>query len=258
MMYRNLFSCRDRVAVVTGGAGLIGKEVVKALHEFGVAMVYLADINKEKADEVIRGTGIKYIYLDITEEDSIREMIKNIINDNGKIDILVNSAYPRTQDWGLYFEKVSLYSWKININNHMGGYFLCCQLIAEQMKQQRGGSIVNFASIYGVVAPDFSIYEGTEMTMPVAYSAIKGGIISLTRYIATYYGKYNVRANSISPGGIFDNQPSIFVENYCKKTPLRRMGSPDDIVGAVIYLASDASLYVTGQNLIVDGGWTAW
>jgi NAD(P)-dependent dehydrogenase (short-subunit alcohol dehydrogenase family) len=126
------------------------------------------------------------------------------------------------------------------------------------MAKQRGGAIINLASIYGNVAPDFSIYEGTEMTMPVAYSAIKGGIIALTRYIATYYAHYNVRANTVSPGGIFDHQKPSFVERYSKKTPLGRMARPEEIVGAVVYLASDASSYVTGHDLIVDGGWTAW
>jgi NAD(P)-dependent dehydrogenase (short-subunit alcohol dehydrogenase family) len=145
----------------------------------------------------------------------------------------------------------------MNVNSHLGGHFLCCQKVAEQMKLQGSGSIINFASIYGVVAPDFSIYEGTTMTMPVAYSAIKGGIIALSKYLATYYAKDNIRVNCVSPGGVFDNQADNFVEKYLAKTPLGRMGTPKDMVGAVLYLASDASLYVTGFNLIVDGGWTA-
>jgi NAD(P)-dependent dehydrogenase (short-subunit alcohol dehydrogenase family) len=126
------------------------------------------------------------------------------------------------------------------------------------MRRQGGGVIINLASIYGVSAPDFSIYEGTEMTMPVAYSAIKAGIIALTKYIATYYGRYNVRANTISPGGIFDNQPKSFVEKYSGKTPLGRMGTPKEVASVVIFLASDGSSYITGQNLLVDGGWTVW
>jgi len=254
-MYNNLFSCKNKIAVVTGGSGLIGKEIVRALYGFG-AVVYIADINREKVD--IKDTRVKYVYLDITSESSVQEAIADIIQNDGRIDILVNSAYPRTKDWGLKFEQVSFDSWKKNVNDHLGGYFLCCQKVSEQMKHQGGGTIINLASIYGVVATDFSIYENTEMTMPVAYSAIKGGIIALTKYIATYYGKYNVRANIISPGGIFDNQPTAFVEKYSKKTPLGRMGRPEDIVGTVIYLASDASSYITGQNLMVDGGWTTW
>jgi NAD(P)-dependent dehydrogenase (short-subunit alcohol dehydrogenase family) len=126
------------------------------------------------------------------------------------------------------------------------------------MKKHGGGSIINLASIYGIVAPDFSIYEGTELTMPVAYASIKAGIIALTKYIATYFGHDNIRANTVSPGGIYDNQPPSFVDKYSRKTPLGRMGNPSEIVGAVIYLASDASSFVTGHNLTVDGGWTAW
>ncbi|OGW48540.1 MAG: hypothetical protein A2Z50_07240 [Nitrospirae bacterium RBG_19FT_COMBO_42_15] len=256
-MYKELFSCKGRTAIVTGGAGLIGRGIVKALHEFG-AEVYIADIDKNKADELIRDISVKYVYLDIASDDSIQKALAEVIKNSGKIDILVNCAYPRTKDWGMKFENIPFSSWKANLDNHLGGYFLCCQKTAEQMKAKGGGTIINLSSIYGVVAPDFSIYEGTEITMPAAYSAIKGAIISLTRYIATYYGSYNVRANSISPGGIFDNQPKSFVERYTKKTPLKRMGAPDDVIGAVILLASDASSYITGQNILIDGGWTAW
>lgn len=256
-MYKELFSCNCKTAIVTGGAGLIGRGIVKALHEFG-AEVYIADIDKNKADELIKDVAVKFVYLDITSDDSIQKALSEVIKKSGKIDILINCAYPRTKDWGMKFENIPFSSWKTNLDNHLGGYFLCCQKAAEQMKAKGGGAIINLSSIYGVVAPDFSIYEGTEMTMPAAYSAIKGGIISLTKYIATYYGGYNVRANTISPGGIFDNQPKSFVEKYTKKTPLKRMGVPDDIIGAVIFLASDASSYITGQNILIDGGWTAW
>lgn len=256
-MLNNLFSCNGKVAVVTGGYGLLGREIVRGLNDFG-ATVYIADTDKEKAEKVIGNNNVKYIYLDITSENSIKEVTAEIVREHGGIDILVNSAYPRTNDWGLRFEKIRVESLKQNLDNHLGGYFICCQTVAEQMKLQQCGSIINMASIYGVVGPDFSIYDGTEMTMPAAYSAIKGGIITFTKYLATYYGQYNIRANTISPGGIFDNQKPAFVENYSKKTPLGRMGLPNDIVGAVIFLASEASSYVTGQNLIVDGGWTAW
>lgn len=257
MSYKGLFSCEDKVALVTGGAGLLGREIAKALNDFG-ARVYIGDVDEKKAKEISGDTGIGYVHLDITSEDSIGKALETVISDNGGLDIMVNSAYPRTKDWGNKIEKVSLESWKHNVDSHMGGYFFCCRKAAEQMRQQGGGTIINLASIYGVVAPDFSIYEGTEMTMPVAYSAIKGGIIALTRYIATYYAKYNVRANTVSPGGIFDNQQEAFVKRYSDKTPLGRMGSPSEVTGAVVFLASEASSYVTGQNLIVDGGWTAW
>ena len=257
MTYKNLFSCEDKIALVTGGAGLIGREVVKGLHEFG-ARIYVADINEKSAEEICNDIEVKYVHCDITSEDSVRGVVQNIIKNDKKLDILVNCSYPRTADWGLKLENVPFSSWKENLDTHLGGYFLSSRMAAEEMKKQGGGSIINFASTYGVVGPDFSIYEGTEMTMSAAYSAIKGGIITFTKYLATYYAKYNIRANVISPGGIFDNQPASFVEKYSRKTPLGRMGYPGEIVGAVIYLASDASSYVTGQNLMVDGGWTAW
>jgi len=256
-MYKTIFSCKNKVAVVAGGCGLLGREVVKALSEFG-ALVYIADINSKNAVNLLREKKIKYIYFDISSEDSIEKAMNEIIRKAGRIDILVNSAYPKTEDWGLKFEKVSFDSWKKNINDHLGGYFLSSRTAAEIMKEQGGGAIINLASIYGVTAPDFNIYEGTKMTMPVAYAAIKSGIIGLTRYIATYYGRHNVRANVVSPGGVFDNQNINFVRRYSQKTPLGRMAAPRDIVGAVIYLASEASSYITGCNLIVDGGWTVW
>jgi len=255
-MYRNLFSCKDKFALVTGGLGLIGKNIVRGLNDFG-SSVCVADINEQQMKGLENLAAVNFQPLDITSEDSIRQTLEAVINQFEKIDILVNCAYPRTGDWGARCEDVNFDSWKINVDSHLGGYFLCCQKVAEQMKLQGGGSIINFASIYGVVAPDFSIYEGSTMTMPVAYSAIKGGIIAFSKYMASYYAKDNIRVNCVSPGGIFDKQPDRFVERYVAKTPLGRMGTPEDMVGAVLYLASDASLYVTGHNLIVDGGWTA-
>jgi len=256
-MYHNLFSCKNKVALVTGGLGLIGKEIVRGLNDLG-AFVCIADINEHQMNDFKNLKAVKFMKFDITSEDSICQTLEIVIKQYKKIDILVNCAYPRTGDWATKCEEVRIDSWKMNVNSHLGGYFLCCQKVAEQMKSQGGGSIINFASTYGIVAPDFSIYEGTTMTSPVAYSAIKGGIITLSKYLATYYAKNNIRVNCISPGGVFDNQPASFVEKYIARTPLGRMATPNDMVGAVLYLATDASLYVTGHNLSVDGGWTAW
>jgi NAD(P)-dependent dehydrogenase (short-subunit alcohol dehydrogenase family) len=139
---------------------------------------------------------------------------------------------------------------------HLNGYFLCSRIALEQMRKQRSGSLVNMSSIYGHLGPDFGVYDGTDMTMPAAYSAIKGAITNFTRYLASYYGKSNVRVNSISPGGVFANQPESFVSAYEKKVPLGRMATPKDIVAAVHFLLSDESSYITGQNLVVDGGWS--
>lgn len=255
--YKELFSLSGKTALVIGGAGLLGKEIVKGLRDFG-ATVYLADTNKDKAADLMDDAGIRFLALDLTSERSVTAAVKTVVGDAGRIDILVNCAYPRTRDWGLKFEKIPLASWKENMDSQLGGYFFICQTVAEQMKAQGGGSIINLGSTYGVSAPDFSIYEGTEMTMPAAYAAIKGGGIALTNYLSTYYARDKVRANTVSPGGIFDNQPQPFVEKYSKKTPLGRMGMPHEVVGAVVFLASDAASYVTGQNIMVDGGWTTW
>lgn len=255
-MYTKMFSCENRTAVVTGGCGLIGREIVKSLSQFG-ATVYIADKNEAEAKKLVKKT-IKYINLDISSENSVRDVLKQVVLESGKVDILVNCAYPRTNDWGEKFENVNFDSWRLNVDGHLGGYFVMSKETAMIMKKHCGGSIINLASIYGVAAPDFSIYDGTEMTMPVAYASIKAGIIAMTKYIAAYFGPYNIRANTISPGGIYNNQAPSFVEKYSRKTPMGRMGKPHEIVGAVLYLASDASSYVTGQNILVDGGWTIW
>lgn len=254
MSYLELFSCTNKTVLVTGGTGLIGREIVRALSEFG-ANVYAADIDLTKPKNMV-GNNVKYLLLDITSVSSVKAVLSAIVKERKKVDVLINCAYPRTKDWEIKFENVPFDSWKKNLNSHLGGYFLCCQATAEHMKDKGGGSIINFASIFGIAAPDFSLYKKTEMTMPVAYAAIKGGIVALTRYLAAYYAKYRVRANVVSPGGVQDKQPPVFVKRYSAKTPLGRMAEPKDIVGAVIYLASNASSYVTGHNLLVDGGWT--
>jgi len=252
------FSLKEKIAVVTGGAGLIGKSIVTGLAEAG-AKVYIADINKKAGIALEKqNKNLNWIDIDITDLNSVKSCIEKIIKKDKKIDMWVNCAYPRTSDWSTKFENIKHESWKKNVDMHLNGYFLCCQQIAEQMKKQKSGSIINFGSIYGVVGPDFSIYDNTNMTVAAAYSAIKGGIINFTRYLATYYGKYGIRVNAICPGGIFDNQSKTFVEKYEKKTPLGRMGKPEDMAGPVIFLSSDAASYITGHILMADGGWTTW
>ena len=240
---------KDKVIIVTGGGGLLGKEFIKNLKSKG-AIAINADINIKTDYEK------NNLFVDITSKDSIVEAIKNIISVYGKIDGLVNNAYPRTNDWGEKFEDIKYESWQMNVDMQMNTTFLFIQKVMPELLKTKG-AIVNIASIYGVVGNDFTIYEGTNMTSAAAYSAIKGGIINFSRYLASYYGRHGVRVNCVSPGGIFDNQNEIFVKNYENKVPLKRMGNPDDIAPAVSFLLSDEAKYITGQNLIVDGGWTA-
>lgn len=263
-MYKRIMSLEDRVAVVTGGSGLLGKEFCSGLADFG-ANVIIADINEEESLKVVKkinhnagGNKADYLYLDINSEESINEFTREVLKKYGTIDVLVNNAYPRNSRYGTIFEDVEFDSFQENIISHMGGYFLVSQKISKLMMKQKSGVIVNLGSIYGVLGPNFSIYGNTGMTMPVEYSMIKGGIINFTKYLSTYLAPYNIRVNSISPGGIFDNQPQDFVEKYCDKIPLGRMAEPSDMVGALIFLASDASKYITGQNIMVDGGLSVW
>jgi NAD(P)-dependent dehydrogenase (short-subunit alcohol dehydrogenase family) len=239
----------DKIIIVTGGSGLIGKEIVANIKLKGGYAIN-ADIAVET--NLKNGT----VQMDITDDQSIIAGINHIMNMFGRIDGLVNNAYPRTKDWGTKFEDIDPDSWRSNIDMQLNAYFVCCQKILKIMASQGHGSIVNIASIYGVVGNDFTLYEDYGGTSPAAYSAIKGGVINFTRYLASYYGKKGIRINCVSPGGILDKQHPSFIEKYEKKVPIGRMGTPEDIAPSVSFLLSEDARYITGHNLIVDGGWT--
>lgn len=241
---------KGKVIIVTGGSGLLGKEIVADLKK-REAIVINADINVEK--DLESGS----YYCDVTSFESIKDTVESVYNHFNKIDGLVNNAYPRTKDWGNSFENMTPDSLLTNVNWQLNSYILFCQEVLKFMKIQKSGSIVNMTSIYGVVGNDFTIYEGTDLNPPAAYSAIKGGLINFTRYLASKYGEYGLRVNCLSPGGIFDHQPEAFVKAYEKKVPMKRMGNPKDIAPSVSFLLMDDSKYITGHNLIVDGGWTS-
>jgi len=241
---------KDKIIVITGGAGLLGKSITAAAVRDGATVISADIFPAHDLDN-------NKLHMDITDEQSVKEGIAVLLEKYGRIDGWVNNAYPRTKDWGKKLEDLPFESWQKNVDMHLNGYFLCCKYILETMKTQQAGVVINMSSIYGMVGPDFSVYEGTSMTMPVAYSAIKGGLINLTRYLAAYYGPQGVRVNCVSPGGIFDHQPESFVTRYEAKVPLRRMGTPDDIAQGVCFLLSENASYITGHNLVIDGGWTA-
>ena len=244
------------IVIITGPAGLIGSAFSHAVAATGRCVI-LADIDRGKTLKLENELREKYgkqsaffIKTDITRPASVESLIKETVNIYGAVHCLVNN-------YGRKFEDVCHDDFCENVNLHLGGYFQVCKSAAEVMKKQKFGSIVNMASIYGFTAPRFEIYEDTPMTMPVEYAAIKGGVINLTKYLASYLGPYNIRVNCISPGGVFDYQPENFVSKYCSKVPLQhRMANVDDLTGALLFLVSDESKYMTGQNLVIDGGWS--
>jgi NAD(P)-dependent dehydrogenase (short-subunit alcohol dehydrogenase family) len=266
----NLFSLQNKVAIVTGASGLIGKEHCKALAEAG-ANVVAADLIKSSCDKVAESLlNMSYGFeLDVTDRNSIESLKQFCLEEFGHIDVLVNNAAindmfenPGEEAELTKFENYPLELWNKSFSVNVTGVFLCSQILGSVMAEQEKGSIINVASTYGVVAPDQSLYKKPDGTQafyksPV-YSATKGAVIMFTKFLASYWGKKGVRVNTLSPGGVENSQDKFFVDNYSAKTMLGRMAGSDDYKGAVVFLASDASSYMTGANLIVDGGWTAW
>lgn len=251
-----------KVVVITGGAGLLGREFVTAVaSHHGIAVIADIDdaaLERVKAEFENRfSTGsIDSISLDITSVVSIQKMLSTLHERYGKIDAIVNNAYPRNNNYGKHFFDVAYEDFCENLNLHLGGYFLVSQQAAAYFKRQGHGSIINIASVYGVVAPRFEVYAETSMTMPVEYAAIKSAIIHLTKYMAKYLKGTGIRVNAISPGGISDSQSEVFLGRYAEQCLSKGMLDPKDLRGTLIYLLSDLSEYVNGQNIIVDDGFS--
>lgn len=253
---------KNKVVVITGGAGLIGKEFVKAVIENG-GIAIIADINEQIGEEVkeniskeLNTSNIDFIKLDITSKESLNKCLNYLDKKYKRIDALVNNAYPRNKNYGKDFFEVEYSDFVENTGLNLGGYFTASQQFAQYFKSQGYGNIINISSIYGVVAPKFEVYKNTTMTMPVEYAAIKSGLIHLTKYMAKYFKGMNIKVNALSPGGILNNQPEAFLEKYKEQCLNKGMLDNSDLKGTLIYLLSDMSRYVNGQNIIVDDGFS--
>lgn len=255
MNYTNKLNLNKKIAFVVGG-GLIGKEVVNAFLDNG-AKVVLLDIENNFQ---YKKKNIYFEKFDISKLSLIEDKLKKITKKHGLPNIFVNCSYPRTKDWKRNsFSKINLDSFRKNIDIHLNSFSWMSKLIADTMSRSKnGGSIINLGSIYGIVGQDLNTYLGTDMKESMTYSIIKGGLTNLSRQMASYYGKYNIRINTVCPGGVEDSkQSSTFKKNYSKKTPLKRLAKSHEVASAILFLSSDASSYITGTSLIVDGGWTA-
>jgi NAD(P)-dependent dehydrogenase (short-subunit alcohol dehydrogenase family) len=265
-----LFSLKNKVAIVTGALGLIGKNHCYALAEAG-ANIVVCDLDENKCKKFAISLPSKSIgvCVDITKKSSVENLKSKALKEFGKIDILVNNGAindmfenPKTASEFSMFENYPIDMWQKSIDVNLTGTFLCSQIIGSELAKAGKGSIINIASTYGMVGPDQSIYKKPDGTQSFykspAYPATKGAIINFTRFLAAYWGNKGVRVNTLSPGGVENNQDEYFINNYSAKTMLGSMAAPDDYKGAIVFLASDASSYMTGTNLVVDGGWTAW
>lgn len=252
---------KNKIIVITGGAGFLGQQFCTAIaQQGGIAIV--ADINAEAATSAAAKIEASYpgcaepATLDISSKESISTLISVLSDKYGHIDAIVNNAYPRNKNYGRKVEDVSYEDFCENVNLHLGGYFLVTQQFCKFFQKQGHGNIINMSSIYGMMAPRFEVYAGTPMTMPVEYAAIKSAVNHLTRYFAQYYKKEGIRINCLSPGGILDRQPEVFLQKYGTYCGTQGMLDSSDINGSLLFLLSDASKHVTGQNLVVDDGFS--
>jgi len=269
------FDLTDRVAIVTGGAGLLGREFCWTLAQAGVA-VLVADLDEEAGAEVAEslsqsGFPARSIATDVTQPDSVEGMVIAALEAWGRVDILVNSAAldPKFDPQALQneqaasgaFETYPLELWQQALDVNMTSLFLACQAVVEPMLSQGAGVIVNISSIYGITAPDQRLYQQKGQPpryKPVYYTVTKAGVLGLTKYLAAYYAGKNIRVNALTPGGVYNDHDDEFVQAYAARSILGRMADKSDMNGALLFLASDASRYMTGANLVVDGGWTTW
>jgi NAD(P)-dependent dehydrogenase (short-subunit alcohol dehydrogenase family) len=267
-MQQSDFRLDGKVVLLTGGAGILGRKFTQALAFHG-AKVILLDREQPVLDEVVDTINRQFpdrcfgYAIDITQQESLCEVNDEIKGHFGDINVLINNAATKSPNFFEPFETFPMEDWEHVMSVNVTAMALCCQVFGSPMAERGSGSIINTLSIYGIVAPDQRIYEGSmyegkEINTPAVYSTSKAAAWGLTKYLASYWGKNNVRVNAVTPGGVYSGQNDIFVDRYSARIPLGRMAQQDEISGAVVFLASDASSYITGQNLIVDGGLTVW
>ena len=250
----------NQVVVVTGGAGLLGQAFVRAIvANHGIAVI--ADVHADKGQAVCASISqelntdkVSFVQLDITSKDSLKSAIHSLQRQYGRIDAVVNNAYPRNAQYGRRFEDVEYSDFCDNLGLNLGGLFLTSQQFAQYFQKQGHGNIINIASVYGVIAPKFEIYANTNMTMPVEYAAIKSSVIHLTAYMAKLFKNQQIRVNCISPGGILDQQPRSFLDAYKANALNKGMLDASDLTGTLVFLLSKNSQYINGQNIVVDDG----
>jgi NAD(P)-dependent dehydrogenase (short-subunit alcohol dehydrogenase family) len=258
---QKLFDLNGRVAVVIGGAGMLGKSFCEILSSSG-ANVVVVDINQEKCDEVVKEITQKNniesigVQVDISKKEQVENLTQKVIEKFGKIDILINNAVARPKP--MIVEEYEMDEWKKAMEVNVDAVFLCCQSMGKEMQKSGGGTIINVSSTYGLVSTDHRMYSSPQKASPPVYAAGKGAIIQLTRYLACYWAKKGIRVNCLIPGGVFNNQDEEFLKEYTSRVPMGRMANKSEYKGAILFLCSDASSYMTGANLVVDGGWTAW
>jgi NAD(P)-dependent dehydrogenase (short-subunit alcohol dehydrogenase family) len=268
--YLQKFRLDVKTAYVMGGLGLIGREVSTAFASSGAKTIVLDLSDKEDSSftKEIHKKGHDVIFksFDCGDMERLEKNFSALLQEFGCPDIFINCSYPRTANWAeSSFQYVTLASLRENVDIHMNSYAWLGRLVAEAMVERgKGGSIILLGSIYGIVAQDLTVYEGTDMHENMTYSIIKGGITNLTRQMASYFGQFNIRVNILCPGGLVghvagksDGQNPIFVEQYSNKTPLKRLGRAEEVASTALFLASDAASYITGITIMVDGGWTA-
>ena len=248
----------SKVILVTGACGLLGQQIVQEIvGQNGCVLV--TDTDTDKAESLFQDLPpeqIQFVPMDIIDSDSIDQAIASGVQQFGVVDACVNAAYPRTASWGTSFEELEVVELQENLKFQLGGAIILSQRMMKHFVAQGHGNLIHLSSIQGVAAPKFEHYEGTLMTSPIEYTAVKSGIISMTRWLAKYYKNKNIRVNCVSPGGILDQQPQSFLENYRDSCTSKGMLDPTDVAGTVLFLLSDQSKYINGQNIVIDDGWS--